>query len=183
MAAAAYVLNVPEERRDFLLQYDLTPTIAEPVPRFDHNKQAPLIVLACFGDKVITHIADGRKGASAGTGLVRLNMSSLQQLRRPIKFEELMERAPPRVRSHLGRYLATGGKLPPKTLGATVDILLGFDPDLSGRLARFSELRAVRLAGLTSNARANLAIQKETVSAALQIAGNRNRRRSCLVTR
>jgi hypothetical protein len=32
MAAAAYILHVPEERREFLLEYDLTPTIAEPVP-------------------------------------------------------------------------------------------------------------------------------------------------------
>jgi hypothetical protein len=98
-------------------------------------------------------------------------MSSLQQLHRPIKFEELVDRAPARVRSHLSRFLAVGGKLPPKTLGATVDILLGLDPALSGRLARFSELRAGRLAGLTATARANLAIQKETVSVALQIAG------------
>jgi hypothetical protein len=171
MAAAAYILHVPEERREFLLDYDLTPTIAEPVPKFDHSRRAPLIVLACFNDKAITHIADGRKGASAGTGLVRLNMSSLQQLHRPIKFEELIDRAPARVRSHLSRSLAVGGKLPPKTLGATVDILLGLDPALSGRLARFSELRSARLAGLTATARANLAIQKETVGVALQIAG------------
>ena len=125
----------------------------------------------CFNDKAITHIADGRKGASAGTGLVRLNMNSLQQLRRPIRFKELVERAPPRVRSHLARVLAAGGKLPPKSLGAAVDILLTLDPDLSGRLARFSELRALRTAGLTRNAQANLAVQKETVTAALQIAG------------
>jgi hypothetical protein len=171
MAAAAYVLKVSKERREFLLCYDLTPTIAEPIPRFDHSKRAPLIVLVCFNDKAITHIADGRKGASAGTGLVRLNLNLLQQLRRPIRFKELVDRAPLRVRSHLARVLAAGGKLPPKSLGAAVDILLSLDPDLSGRLTRFSELRAVRLAGLTLNARANLAVQKETVSAALQIAG------------
>jgi hypothetical protein len=171
MAAAGYVLKVPKDRREFLLCYDLTPNIAEPVPRFDHSRRAPLIVLVCFKDKAITHIADGRKGDSAGTGLVRLNMTSLQQLRRPIKIEQLVERAPPRVRSPLARVLAGGGKLPPKSLGATVDILLGLDPDLSRRLARFSELRAVRTAGLTRNAQANLAVQKETVTVAFQIAG------------
>jgi len=171
MAAAAYILRIPHARREFLLEYDITLNIAEPVPKFDHSKRAPLIVLACFDDKAITHVADGRKGASAGTGLVRLNMTSLQQLRRPIRFEELIDRALARLRSHLARYLAAGGKLPPKTLGATVDILIGLDPDLSGRLARFSDLRAARLAGLTPTVRDNLAIQKETVSAALQIAG------------
>src|SRR6516164_5257860 len=100
MAAAAYVLNVPEERREILqFGYSYSGTIAEPVPRFDHSPRAPLIVLACFDDQAITHIADGRKGASAGTGLVRLNMSSLQQLRRPIRFEELIDRALARLRS------------------------------------------------------------------------------------
>ena len=111
------------------------------MPRFDHSRRAPLIVLACFNDKAITHIADGRKGASAGTGLVRLNMNSLQQLRRPIRFKELVDRVPLRVRSHLARILAAEGKLPPKSLGAAVDILLSLDPALSGRLALFSELR------------------------------------------
>jgi hypothetical protein len=172
MEAAAYVLNIPKERREvLLLETCRTSNISEPVPRFDHSRRAPLIVFACFNDKAITHIADGRKGASAGTGLVRLNMSSLQDLRRPIRFKELVDRAPPRVRSPLTRVLTGGGKLPPKSLGATVDIVLALDPSLSPRLARFSDLRAVRLAGLTLNARANLAIQKETVSAALQIAG------------
>jgi len=141
MSTAAYVLKIPKERRKFLLLYDITSTIAEPVPRFDHSRQAPLIVLVCFSDKAITHIADGRKGASAGTGLVRLNMNSLQQLRRPIRFKELVDRAPLRVRSHLARILAAEGKLPPKSLGAAVDILLSLDPALSGRLALFSELR------------------------------------------
>jgi hypothetical protein len=177
IGAAAYILNVPKERREVLLDQDRhslwrrESTVAEPVPRFDHSRRAPLIVLGCFDDNTITHIGDGRKGASAGTDLVRLNMTSIQELRRPIRFEELVERAPLRVRSHLARLLAAGGKLPPKTLGATVDILLGLEPDLSGRLARFSELRAARLAGLTLSARTNLAIQKETVTAALQIAG------------
>jgi hypothetical protein len=125
MSAAAYVLNIPKERREFLLfATSEIPNIAEPVPRFDHSRRAPLIVLACFNDKAITHIADGRKGASAGTGLVRLNMSSLPELRRPIRFKKLVDRAPPRVRSHLARVLTAGGKLPPKSLGATVDILL-----------------------------------------------------------
>jgi hypothetical protein len=177
IAAAAYILKVPERRREILLDenghsiWHGEPTVAEPVPQFDHSRRAPLIVLGCFVDGAITHIADGRRGASAGTGLVRLNMRSLQRLSRPIRFEEIVERAPPRVRSHLSRIFAEGGKLPPKSLGATVDALLGLEPDLSGRLARFSERRAERLAGLTGIGRANLAVQKETVSVALDIAG------------
>ena len=174
MTAAAYILKVPYGRREYLL--DLIDAgerkvFSEPVPQFDHSRREPLIVLACFDDEAITHIADGRKGASAGTGLVRLNMSSLEQLRQPIKLGEIRQRAPTRVRAHLARMLEGGGKLPPKSLGAMVDILLESEPGLSARLAQFSARRATGLAALTLNGRANLAVQKETLSLALQIAG------------
>ena len=53
VTAAAYVLNVPEHRREILLggpfrmfASEDTP-MAEPVPRFGHSRRAPLIVLAC----------------------------------------------------------------------------------------------------------------------------------------
>ncbi|WP_342724190.1 hypothetical protein AAFG07_34710 [Bradyrhizobium sp. B097] len=78
-AATAYVLHVPEGRRDIILnyaeenRYDATRYVAEPVPSFSYGRNA-LVVLACFRDGAITHIADGRKGMSAGTGLARLNM-------------------------------------------------------------------------------------------------------------
>ena len=120
IAASAYILKVPKGRREILLDENVhsiwwgEPTIAEPVPRFDHSRRAPLIVFGCFDDNAITHIADGRKGASAGTGLVRLNMRSLQKLHRPIKFQEIVARAPPRLRSHLSRVFAAGGRLPPR---------------------------------------------------------------------
>lgn len=176
ITAAAYVLKVPPDRREILLDGPVTPfspqepIVAEPVARFDHSRRAPLIVLACFAYGSITHIANGWKGASAGTGLVRLNMRSLQALDRPIEFSELVSRAPSRVRAHLQRALSNGGKLPPKSLGAVIDALIDLQPDLSERLARFSERRAEFIRGLTEPERENLALQKETLTAALEIA-------------
>ncbi|MFN7610007.1 MAG: hypothetical protein ACK5QX_03575, partial [bacterium] len=86
IAAAGYVLKVPSERREVLLNeaenggsfYRSTPFVAEPVPYFDHSRRAPLVVFASFEDGKITHIADGKRGASAGTGLARLNMQDLK---------------------------------------------------------------------------------------------------------
>ena len=51
--AAGYVLNVPSNRRDLLLNevehggsfYRSTPYVAEPVPTFEHSRRAPLVVL------------------------------------------------------------------------------------------------------------------------------------------
>ena len=85
-AASAYILKVRPHRRDPLLASEATwpggPQASEPVPKLEHSRRAPLIVLASFEDGLITHVGDGRKGASAGTGLVRLNMMSLEDLAR-----------------------------------------------------------------------------------------------------
>jgi hypothetical protein len=180
ISAAGYVLRVPKNRREILLREDFStwysteePPAGEPVPRFDHSKRAPLVVFACFSDGAITHIADGRKGNGAGRDLVVLNMKSIEPLGRPIRFAELRKRAPSRLRAHLDRILSTGGKLPPKTLGAVVDIILSLQPALANRLGRFSNRRTEAVSRLTEASLANLAIQKETLTAALQIAGLR----------
>jgi hypothetical protein len=148
IAPAAYVLRVPQDRREILLDEERgyyssgVLSVAEPVPRFDHSRRAPLIVLCCFEKGAITHIADGRKGASAGTGLVRLNLTSLEPLPKPILFRTLLSHTPVRVRVHLRNTLYGGGKLPPKTLGAVIDAMLQLEPNMARRLERFSERRA-----------------------------------------
>jgi hypothetical protein len=188
ISAAAYVLKVPEGRREILLPgsafhsaeeyaaiwhefWTAGESVAEPVPVFDHSRRAPLIVLGSFDEGMLTHVGDGRKGASAGTGLIRLNMTELQPLARPIPFDDLVSLAPARLQKHLRRTFENGGKLPPKSLGAVIDALLALEPSLSDRLQRFSARRAELLARITPEARTNLAVQKETVTVALEIAG------------
>jgi len=179
ISAAAYILRVPENRRRILLRDESgrgfyskeEPAAGEPVPRFDHSRRAPLVVLACFEDNSITHIADGRKGHSAGRGLVVLNMRAIEPLERPILFSELRDLVPVRIRTHLNRILSSGGKLPPKSLGAVIDAVLSLQPDLAPRLARFSEHRSAMISRLTPAARINLSLQKETLTTALSIAG------------
>lgn len=177
--AAGYVLKVPSERREVLLNesenggsfYRSTPFVAEPVPNFDHSRRAPLVVFASFEDGKISHIADGKRGASAGTGLARLKMQDLKPLARPIPFEELKSGVPKRVQAHLERVLSGGGILPPKTLGAFVDRIVELDASVGGRLARFSERRREALRRLEPRAKENLALQKETLGIALEISG------------
>ena len=93
-----YILQVPEHRRELLLDeaehgesfYRTMPYVSEPVPAFDHSRRAPLAVLASFEECLITHIADGKKGQSAGTGLVRLHLEARQPLERPVPFEAIL---------------------------------------------------------------------------------------------
>lgn len=179
IAAAGYVLKVPSERREVLLNeaenggsfYRSAPFVAEPVPNFDHSRRAPLVVFASFEDGKITHIADGKRGASAGTGLARLNMQDLKPLTRPIPFEELKSGVPKRIHAHLERVLSGGGILPPKTLGAFVDRIVELDASVGGRLARYSERRREALRRFEPRAKENLAFQKETLGIALEISG------------
>jgi predicted transcriptional regulator len=177
ISASAYILRVPPERRDVILdraeenRYFRPAVPAEPVPRFDHSRRAPLVVFACFADDRITHVADGRKGASAGTDLVRLNLEHLEPLQRPVPFEQLIRTVPTKFSRHVERILGAGGLLPTKTMGAVVDALIRLDPSLSSRLSRLSERRAQSLSRLSPEARVNLALQKETLGIALEIAG------------
>lgn len=130
-----------------------------------------MIVLASFEDGLLTHVGDGRKGASAGTGLVRLNMMSLEDLERPISFDTVTDAVSPKFRARLRQIVEVGGLLPPKTMSAVVEALSGLDPDLGRRLERLSASRARLIATLSPTERENLALQKETLSTALQIAG------------
>ncbi len=179
VTAGGYILRVSEHRREVLLHeaeyggsfYRSKSCVSEPVPIFGHSRRAPLVVFASFNGGHITHIADGRKGQSAGTGLVRLNLEDLQPLKRPISFDEILSEADTRVRHHLKRRLDDGGLLPPKSLGAFVDRITELDSSVSPRLIRYSARRAESLRRLEPQARENLAYQKETLGLALQIAG------------
>ena len=172
--ASAYIINIPEQRRKVILdRVDDFPnaTAAEPVPLFSHGKNAALVVFASFKDDKLTHVANGRKGSSAGTGLVRLNMEDLQRLESPIGFDELVRLVPKKFRAPLRRVLESDGLLPPKTLAAVVDVMTKRNPGIAPRLARFSERRAAALRDLRPAEAQNLAAQKESLGLALDIAG------------
>ncbi|MBN9585744.1 MAG: hypothetical protein J0G34_10145 [Afipia sp.] len=175
ISASAYILKVPSDRREILLTAERShfggAAAAEPVKLFDHSRRAPLIVLASFDDGLLTHIASARKGASAGTGLVRLNMNSLDQLEQSIPFQLLINSVPNNVKATLTRVVEAGGVLPPQTAKAVVAALEQIDPSLTAKLARLSIARAEQIAALGPKKRENLALQKEALTTALQVAG------------
>jgi hypothetical protein len=171
-----YIFLAPVQRRQILLEAAAENElpgwpVAEPVPSFGHSPRAALIVFGSFEDGAVTHIIDGRKGASAGTRLVRLNLTRWLQLERALPFEELIAAVPNRFRLTLRRILASGGLLPHKTLIAVVDALVRLAPETAPRLARFSDTSRRLIDGIGARARTNLAIQKEALTVSLEIAG------------
>ncbi|MDX2287249.1 MAG: hypothetical protein NW217_00290 [Hyphomicrobiaceae bacterium] len=172
VTAGGYILVAPLHRRaELLWARDIDGRLAEPVARFAHSPRAPLVVFASFEDGLITHIADGRKGMPAGTGLVRLNMTHVHELADPIPFDALISGFTPRLRSHLRRIASSGGLLPPKTLGAFVDQVLAMDASIRPRLARYSERRKSAIARYRPRERENLALQKDALGLALDLCG------------
>lgn len=173
--AGGYVLHAIPERGRLLVKAAAEPNswgqqrAAEPVEKFSHSRNSPLVVFCSFERGLITHLAEGRKGSSAGTGLVRLNISSLHRLRRPIDFDELLSKVSTRARSYVERALDDGGMLTPTAFSEVVSVL-SEDRSLRERLRRYSETRHQRLARLTSEERTILALQKEALGTALQIA-------------
>jgi len=172
VSADGYVLRVPVGRRETLIEgIAKYGTISEPVPEFDHSRGTPILVLLSFSDGEITHVADGLKGRRGGTEQHLLKMSNVDALPRPITFASLVENAPANVQAHLRDRLSQGGVLAPRSLGVTVDALLQLEPSIAQRIARYSERRASYVAGLTSHTQTSLALQKESLNAALRIAG------------
>ena len=179
LSASGYILNVPQHRREPLLNgiededfiYSPTPFVAEPVPNFKHSRRTPLMVFASFEDNQITHIAAGKRGMRAGTGLIRLNIYDLEPLSRPIEFDELLRGVGTRVRHHLRQVLSKGGILSQKTLEAFVARLIDLDATVAGRLARYTENWREALSRLSPRIRSNLALQKETLGLALELGG------------
>jgi hypothetical protein len=170
--ASGYVLLVSPDRAETLLGYaGPGVSVGEPVTRFPSSPRAPLLVLCSFAEDQVTHIADGRKGVASGTQMVRLNLGDLQELAVPVSFDRLVSSVPKRSRSVLSRRLQFGGLLPPAAFQAVVRALQDLAPDLATRLGRYSEQRARTVTRLSSEVRAALAEQKESVALAMKVAG------------
>lgn len=176
--AGSYILKVPSERRALLLNAAAeSSSVGEPVPSFTHGR-APLVVFASFEEGKITHVADGKKGVTAGTGMVRLNLSNLHELSVPLSFTELLTEVPPRIRTSLKSRLERGGKLAPAGHKAALAAVARLLPEVASRLSRIDGSRLDFVRALPTAAQDNLAIQKESVGLALRLASLDTRRLS-----
>jgi hypothetical protein len=168
--ASGYAAGLPRDRMaTFLSCIEEGQRFAEPVPDFQHSRNAPLVCFVICNGK-ITHIALGRRGNSAGTGLRRLNFDKAEDLAAPISVDRVINRLPPKIRASAKKRLRLGGLLTEKGFAAVVEAMRRIEPKSGSLLERYSTARAERIERLSSRARESLACQKEAILTALSIA-------------
>jgi len=172
MSAGGYIVVLRGDRVDDFegstLEYG---KFGEPVPDFSHRSGVPLVCFVSMSQGRITHIADGKLGNRAGTNRRRLNLSEIEQLATPIRFEAILGRVSAKVRRHVKQRLRGGGLLPPKSFEDFIGAVIALAPDAEQRLRRYTAQRKRAIARLTEGVRTALAAQKEAINTALGIAG------------
>lgn len=166
-----YILKIPLQRRATFQEYVERGWFAEPVPRISHGRGSPLVVFVSSEEEQITHIASGRLGVNAGTGLRRLNLEGIHAPKIPLRFIDILAHAPANVRRHISGVFERGGALPPVSFSAMVDAIHELDPEISPLLARYGTQRREAIARLSAHTVESLAAQKEAIGTALNFAG------------
>jgi len=168
--ASGYAAILSKDRMTvFLACVEAEQRFAEPVPDFQHSRNAPLVCFVVSGRKV-THIALGRRGTGAGTGLRRLNFDKSEKLPAPLSVAQILKLLPKRDKASVEKRFASGGLLTEKGFAAVVEVVRQLAPQSSAILDRYSSERVARVGRLSPKARENLAYQKEAVLTALSIA-------------
>ncbi len=168
---AGYIVLLSEERQKVFNQSSDHETFAEPVKEFNHSRNIPLLCFVLNTSNQITHLAVGKRGNIAGTGLRRLNLTDIFTLKNNIAIEEIYGTAPNRVKKILEQKLKHGGVVPPKSFEALIELLSKLAPEASSNLGKYGAIRRKRISKIPSTARTSLAKQKEAVITALSISG------------
>jgi hypothetical protein len=145
-------------------------SFAEPVADFQHSRNVPLVCFIISARKV-THIALGRRGTRAGTGLSRLNVDRVEKLTEPLSIQRIINRLPKRNAASVQKRFNSGGLLTDKGFAAVIDAIRQLASSASTLLDRFSQARIERVQRLSAKTKDSLAQQKEAVLTALSIAG------------
>lgn len=170
--ATAYVLKLSSERMSALRhELFIADRFAEPVPEFVHSRSVRLVCIVCDVEGRVQYIGDGHRGVRAGTGMRRLNISALTKMSAPFLLDKALELLPKVYREPVARRLLSGGVLTANQFSALADALLQGGGQLAELVARYSALRAERIAALSPKERNQLAYQKEALGAALSFAG------------
>jgi len=168
---SGYVVILSKDRLEkFRETVEYESHFEEPVAEFEHSRNLPLV---CFiiNDQAITHIASGRRGSRAGTGLRRLNLFNIEELPEPISLTNLVEALLPRNKAHVKNRFRHGGLLAHRSFVAVIEAIRAIETQSIPLIERYSVARSERISRFSPEVKANLAREKEALLTALSIAG------------
>ncbi len=170
--AGAVVVRLDAKRYDVLLSNEhISEQFAEAVDDFTFSRNQPLIALIVNPSGELVRLGRANRGFRAATGMRRLNIHDMVELRDPITSAELGQGVSKSVRHWVLGRLDGGGLLPPKSFQEVVDTIIRIRPETREILGRFSAETRARIARLTPNQKSALAHQKESIATALTISG------------
>lgn len=169
-----FILRLAQSRHALLSEVAQTyGFFSEPVAAFSQSGNPLLLCLVVSKDDRITHLAPALQGASAGTGLVRLNLRDATPFDPPVEVTRVVDLVP----NHLKRWtldqLRRRGLLSAKVFPAVVKALTQLAPSAALALQRFNGEREQRISRLTVGVQGALASQKTAVLTAMSLAGIR----------
>ncbi len=143
----------------------------EPVPEFIYNRSIPLVCFVINSQKILTHIALGKRGYRAGTDVRRLNLGSIFALTTVVTTNELVDSCPNYIKEELSKNLDNGGLILPQHFEYLLDRVSKLATETASILIKYCKARANRIKSLSPKIRGALAEQKEAVATAMTIAG------------
>ena len=172
MTAKIYVLEVTRKRLEELSS-DLRSRgkCAVEVLPFDHSRSFPLVVLISTEPGMFTHVAEGKKSIRTTTNRFRLDMKNFEKLDNYINFEQILSEVKPQLKRYAKQKFENEGLIPHATSIDVAEIIREIDPSLGNRLSMLSRRRLEFLRSMSREEKQNLAIQKECLSTALELAG------------
>jgi hypothetical protein len=167
---AGYILHLSEARQNVFDQRDDDESFAEAVDEFQHSRHQPLVCFIVQSKRELTHVGLASRGSFAGSRQRRLNIRSIQEIR-AVGWSKLRKVIPRQLQKHFDRQVKRSGLLSPKVFESLVAAIIAARPETAGLLNRFLTERRARIGALSEVVHRNLALQKEAVSTALDIAG------------
>ncbi len=144
---------------------------SEPVAQFEHSGIRPLICIIYDVNRLVKYLAIGHRGYGGGTGLTRLELSSIETVGNPFPVNNLKDRLIRRFENLAAVAFHSGGLLTLKTSHAVLEALLAEYPNANGVIGIALNSRPNPLRELDPEQQFGFQQQQDAVLMALQLAG------------
>ncbi len=170
MSKKGYVVCLNKQREE-IFKHNPHEYFGEPVPEFSYSRSMPLVCFVVNSQKILTHIALGKRGYRAGTDARRLNLDNIFKLTTVVTTNQLVDSFSVYIKEKLSENLDNGGLITPKRFEYLLNRVCELAPETAPILSKYSKARTERIKSLSPKIQDTLAEQNEAVATAMTIAG------------